>query len=164
MDNILFIQTGGTIDKDYPTGKAAYAFEIAEPAVGRILKKIKPTFEYRIVELLKKDSTDLTDDDRKLILETCAGATEQYIVITHGTDTMRQTAAFVNGLEGKTVIITGSMRPERLVESDADFNLGTAIGAIGHLPTGIYIAMSGQVLPWDKTEKDYARGQFVPRG
>src|SRR5258708_5386062 len=145
---LLFIQTGGTIDKDYPTIGKAYAFEIANPAVERILKVVNPSFEYRCIELLKKDSTDITEDDRNLIVKTCSEAAEDKIIITHGTDTMVETASALSKIENKVIVITGSMRPERFTESDASFNVGTAVAALSLAKPGVYIAMIGQVLPW----------------
>lgn len=159
--NILFIQTGGTIDKDYPTRGLAYEFIIAEPATGRILEKINPSFSHRSIELLKKDSSDLTHDDRLLIKKTCEETTETHIVITHGTDTMKDTAQVLDSIEDKVIVITGSMRPERFGNTDADFNIGVAVGALSSMKPGVYIAMSGLVLPWRELHKDYDKGIFT---
>jgi L-asparaginase len=159
--NVLFVQTGGTIDKDYPTQGTAYAFEIARPAAERILKVVNPSFTYRFVELLKKDSSDITDEDRELILKTCEDASENKIIVTHGTDTMVETARVLSSIKDKIIVITGSMKPERFIESDASFNLGSAIAALSLAEPGIYIAMSGRVLPWNKATKDFDQGQFV---
>jgi L-asparaginase len=158
---ILFIQTGGTIDKDYPRVHKGYAFEIKKPAVKRILKKINPSFEYEILPLLQKDSQEITDKERKLIVKTCADAKQKYIVITHGTDTMAATAKALKGIKNKVIVITGALRPERFSNSDAAFNLGTAVGALSALPNGIYIAMSGRVLPWNQVKKNPQTGQFL---
>jgi len=119
---ILFIQTGGTIDKDYPKTKA-YAFEIGEPAVKRILNKINPNFSYKILPLVRKDSLDLNNLDRDRILKVCRQAREEKIIITHGTDTMVKTAKVLSVIKNKTVVITGSLRPEKFADSDAAFNL-----------------------------------------
>lgn len=158
---ILFIQTGGTIDKDYPKLVKAYHFEICDPAVTRILEKIKPVFDYEIVSLLKKDSMDLTDEDRQLILETCKKTDYDKILITHGTDTMVQTAEVLSAAKGKTIVLTGSARPERFGNTDADVNVGTALGALNLLENGVYIAMNGCVYPWNDVEKDQETGRFV---
>ncbi len=147
---ITFIQTGGTIDKDYPAGdnNHGYSFEITTPAVKRILEKIKPLdFDYEVIECLKKDSLDITDDDRKKIKETCLEIENDKIIITHGTDTMNQTAKFLGDITGKTIILTGAMRPEKFTDSDADFNVGVAIGALYGLDNGVYVAMNGQIKP-----------------
>ncbi len=160
-NSILLIQTGGTIDKDYPTRGRSYAFEIASPAIVRILETVNPSFDYRCIELLKKDSTDLTDQDRELIALTCRDAAEDLIIITHGTDTMRDTARILSTIKDKTIVITGSMRPERFAESDAGFNVGSAVAALTLADRGVYIAMSGHVLPWDKITKNYDKGHFA---
>ncbi|MDO9575611.1 MAG: asparaginase domain-containing protein, partial [bacterium] len=89
---ITFIQTGGTIDKDYPKLAKGYGFEIGEPAVKRILEKVNPNFGFEIISILKKDSLDITDEDREKIYEVCVKADSDKIIITHGTDTMIETA------------------------------------------------------------------------
>lgn len=157
---VLFVQTGGTIDKDYPKGANSYHFEITDPALERILEKVWPTFEYRVVSAMKKDSTDMTDEDRQAIFDLCQQAPEDKIVITHGTDTMPLTAKVLAGVKGKAIIITGALRPERFSNSDADFNVGTAVGALNMFSEGVYIAMSGRVLPSKYLRKDPVSGNF----
>ena len=159
--NILFVQTGGTIDKDYAKVWKAYAFEIEDPAVKRILARVSPTFKYRIETVCKKDSMDLTDEDRQALYECCDEAPESHIIITHGTDTMSQTADTLSRLSGKTIVITGSARPERFENTDAHFNVGVAVGAVEALEPGVYIAMNGVVSRWDKVRKDPKTGQFL---
>ncbi len=158
---LVFIQIGGTIDKEYPRSTKGYAFEIGEPAVKRILEKVNPTFEYEIINLLKKDSLDLLEDDRKKILETCKRISCDKIIITHGTDTMIETARELGDIKNKTVVITGSMRPEKFSDSDAMFNVGAAIIAVQTLSPGVYITMNGQVYSWDKVQRNTETGQFV---
>lgn len=158
---ILFIQTGGTIDKDYPKLVKAYHFEICDPAVTRILEKIKPVFDYDILSLLKKDSMDLTDEDRQLILETCKKTAYNKILITHGTDTMVETAKVLSEIQDKAIVLTGSARPERFGNTDADVNVGTALGALNLLENGVYIAMNGCIYPWNDVKKDQETGRFV---
>ena len=157
---ILFIQTGGTIDKDYPKITKGYAFEIGEPAINKILARIKPAFDFEIISLLEKDSQEITDNDRKIILDECLKADFDKIIITHGTDTMIETAKYLSPIKNKTIILTGAMKPERFKDSDADFNVGTAIGAIENIPNGVFIAMNGIVIPADKTKRDYETGKF----
>jgi L-asparaginase len=157
---ISFIQAGGTIDKDYPRTTQGYAFEISEPAVSRILAKLNPTFQYEIIPLLKKDSMELTDEDRELLLETCINRDTDKIIITHGTDTMIETATFLNNIENKTIIITGAMKPERFIDSDAEINIGMALGAVITLPQGIYITMHGNIFKWDEVSRNLKTGQF----
>lgn len=160
---ILFIQTGGTIDKDYPRTTKGYAFEITTPAVERILPRINPIFEYEVKTLSRKDSQEITDADRQKIVEACTSSSIDKIVITHGTDTMIETAAVLAKVSNKTIIITGSMRPEKFSDSDAPFNVGAAIGALNVLPPGIYITMNGRVYDWDKIKRDYDTGQFIEK-
>lgn len=142
---ILFIQTGGTIDKDYPQGPGAYAFQILEPAVKNILEKINPAFEYKIISMFRKDSNDITDNDRKKLSDFCKKTTFEKIIITHGTDTIIETAKFLSVIKNKTIILTGAFRPEKLKISDADFNIGFALGALNNAPNGVYIAMQGKL-------------------
>jgi len=158
---ILFIQTGGTIDKDYPKLTKGYAFEITMPATQRILEDINPFFDFEILELLQKDSLDITDEDREKIRGACLGATADKIIITHGTDTMIETATNLADIKNKAIILTGAMRPERFSNSDADFNVGVVIGAINMVKEGIYIAMNGRVYQYDKVKRDLTTGQFV---
>ena len=160
---IVFLQTGGTIDKDYPRLRGGYAFEITEPAVERVLEKVRPSFEYEIIQVLKKDSSDMTDDDREKILSACLETELDKIVITHGTDTMLDTARKLSSIEEKTIVITGAMRPELFANSDASFNIGTAIGAISVLDRGVYIAMNGRVIRWDSCQRDEKTGQFLEK-
>ncbi len=161
--NILFIQTGGTIDKEYEAGAKAYKFIITTPSVERVLAQVEPTFEYRVISVARKDSMDLTDEDREATLKACQTAPENHIVITHGTDTMEATGRVLSVITDKVIILTGALRPERFYNSDATFNIGTAIGGVQTLSNGIYIAMSGRILPWDQYLKHPKTGQFASR-
>ncbi len=158
---ITFIQTGGTIDKDYPRTTKGYAFEISEPAVKRILEKLNPSFDFEIISALKKDSMEITDDDRQKIYDICKELKNDKIIITHGTDTMMETAEKLSSIKDKVIVITGAMRPERFTNSDAPINIGAAIGSVNVLETGVYIAMHGQVLPWHRITRNMETGQFV---
>ena len=160
---IVFIQTGGTIDKDYPKLTKGYAFEIGEPAVKRILEKVNPNFEFEIISVLKKDSLDITEEDREKIYQACQKTNSDKIIITHGTDTMIETAKKLSGIKDKIIILTGAMRPEKFKDSDADFNLGTAIGALNVLEKGVYIAMNGRIYSWDKVKRNLENGQFIEK-
>lgn len=160
---ILFIQTGGTIDKDYPKKVKGYFFEIAEPAVKRIMKKVNPKFEYSILQLIKKDSLEITNKDRDIIYNSCRNAKVKKIIITHGTDTMIETAKKLSTIRNKVIILTGAILPEKFNDSDAMFNIGTAVGAINILNKGVYIAMNGKVYPWDETIKSQKTGKFIKR-
>lgn len=158
---IVFVQTGGTIDKDYPKTTKGYAFEISEPSVIRILEKLNPSFAYEVVSLLKKDSLDITAADRKKVLDFCKKADCSRIIITHGTDTMLETAEVLRSIGNKTIILTGAMRPERFSNSDAPINIGVAIGAVCALDYGVFIAMHGKVIPWNACKRDMKSGQFL---
>ncbi|KAK3094175.1 hypothetical protein FSP39_025028 [Pinctada imbricata] len=121
----------GTIDKAYPRTIGGYAFEICGPAVEKILTRIKPSVKCRVITICQKDSQDITDSDRKNLIEACQEAQETKILVTHGTDTMIQTAEYLaRHLSNKVVVLTGAFLPETFKESDADFNIGTGIGAL----------------------------------
>lgn len=158
--HITFLQTGGTIDKDYPRSLGGYAFEIGPPAAARILERLNPTFGYAIETVLQKDSLDITAADRESLRKACEQRAGDRIIITHGTDTLIESAAALTDIPGKVIILTGAMRPERFSNSDAPINLGVAIGAVQVLPPGVYIAMHGQVVPWQACARDPETGQF----
>ena len=158
---ITFIQTGGTIDKNYPQAIGQYAFEITEPAYVSVLQRIDPNFEYEFIRLLKKDSMDLTDADRQLIYDTCEGVNNGRIIITHGTDTMTTTAKTLSTIKDKVIVLTGSMKPEIFSNSDAAFNVGVAVSAVELLSNGVYIAMNGRIYDWDKCKKDEKLVKFI---
>lgn len=158
---IVFIQAGGTIDKDYPRKQKGYAFEIGEPAVKRILQKAHPSFDFEVISLLRKDSLDMTEKDRDRILEACQKTDGDKIVVTHGTDTMIETARKLSKIRNKAVVLTGALKPEKFSDSDASFNVGAAVGALNVLSNGVYVAMSGWVLRWDKVSRDERTGRFV---
>ncbi|MBO3699779.1 asparaginase domain-containing protein [Roseivirga sp. E12] len=157
---ILFIQTGGTIDKDYPKTNVGYAFEIDEPAVSRILEKSFPGFEFEVTSLFKKDSMDMTNDDRKELKSLLLTTEYSKIVVTHGSDTMIQTAQLIGNVKDKTILFTGSYRPQRFAESDADFNIGVAVGALNVLTEGTFIAMNGKVMQPETCYKHPKTGLF----
>ena len=157
---VTFIQTGGTIDKDYPKSEKGFAFEITDPAFNRILEKINPEFEIEKLSLLRKDSMELDDWDRNTIKETCIDIDCDKIVITHGSDTMIETGLFLEEIKGKTIVITGAMRPERFSNSDAPINLGMALAAVQTCSQGVYIAMSGHIIPVKQTTRDEKTKKF----
>lgn len=159
--NITFIQTGGTIDKDYPKNIGGWAFEIGEAAVIRILEKLSPSFQFEVLSLLRKDSQEITAEDRQLLKESCEKLDTPFIIITHGTDTLIETAVSLMGIKGKTIVLTGAMRPERFSNTDAEVNVGIAIGAVQSLPQGVYVAMHGRALPADQLSRNPDSGQFV---
>ena len=126
----------------------------------RVLKEAEVNFEYEIEEIARKDSLYLSDDDRRLLRERIEASPERLILITHGTDTMVQTALSLQGLADKTIVLTGALRPARFKKSDASFNVGCAVGAVQALPSGVYIAMSGRVFPAEKVRKNREAGRF----
>lgn len=157
---ITFIQTGGTIDKDYPKLSGGWAFEISEPAVERILEKLNPSFEYEIISALKKDSLEITDEDRaslKQIIEKC---NSDKIIITHGTDTIRDTANYLSSISNKKIILTGAMRPERFANSDGPTTVGMAIGSIQVIENGVYVAMHGVVKKHNEIKRNSETGKY----
>ena len=111
--------------------------------------------------MIQKDSLNITEDDRESILNACKNTSSDKIIITHGTDTMLETARKVSEVQNKTIVITGATKPERFKESDAEFNLGCAVGAISELEPGVFIAMNGRVYPWEKCRRDDATGEFI---
>ncbi len=162
MDNLLVVTTGGTIDKIYFDAKSDY--QVGEPQIGRILQELGVAFRFRVLPLLRKDSLELTDADRALIKHGIAAEPERHVLITHGTDTMVETARALAGLDDRTIVLTGALNPARFRGSDAEFNIGTAVGAVQSLPAGVYIAMNGRVWdPW-QVQKNVAANRFEPTG
>lgn len=157
---ITLIQTGGTIDKDYPKSIKGWAFEIGEPAFLRIIEKLPKSIDWEIIPLLKKDSTEITDDDRNEIFKTCQALSNTQIIITHGTDTLLETASSLASVKNKTIVITGAMRPERFSNSDADLNFGMALAGVQTLSHGIYIAIQGIISPFENLSRDLETGIY----
>lgn len=158
---ILFIQTGGTIDKDYPKSSGGYAFEFGEPATQRMLDRLNPSFEYEIITAFQKDSLEITEDDRKQLLSLIKSREERKIIITHGTDTLIETARFLDGRFPQVcIVLTGSMRPERFSNSDAPINLGMALATVQSQAEGIYICMHGKVKLAAEIQRDPNTGMF----
>jgi L-asparaginase len=155
---LQIFSTGGTFDKVYYD--ALSDFQIGEPMATEILAEARVSFDYNVESLLKKDSLDMTTEDRELIRSKVAACPARHILITHGTDTMTLTAEALQGIEGKVILFTGAMQPARMRLSDAAFNLGVAIGALQALPDGIYIAMSGRIFEAGKVKKNRSAGRF----
>ena len=155
---IRFITTGGTIDKIY--FDALSQFEVGESQVEHILKEGLVQFDYEIVSLLQKDSLEITDDDRAELRSFIEKDGASLYVVTHGTDTMPETAEALQGLEGKTIVLTGALTPARFRTTDAIFNVGMAVAAVQVSPPGVYIAMSGQVFTAGEVRKNRAENRF----
>src|SRR5262245_2845667 len=158
-DPIVIVTTGGTIDKAYFDALSAY--QIGEPMVKKALDVANVAHPYRVVELLRKDSLDLTDADRETLRETVAALETTRVIVTHGTDTMTDSARALAAVAGKTIVMTGALSPARFSDSDATFNLGMAFGAVQSLPAGVYIVMNGRVFRGDSVRKDRAQARFV---
>jgi L-asparaginase len=156
--NLLFIATGGTIDKIYYDRKNDYA--IGDPQIVEVLKGANVTFDYEVISLLKKDSLDLTGADRELIRDTVRDQDCRRIVVTHGTDTMIETAKVLRSVPDKVMVLTGSMQPARFTVTDAIFNIGCAVTAAQTLPDGVYIAMNGQVFDPERSQKNIEENRF----
>ncbi len=155
---IKIFTTGGTIDKIYFDANSA--FQIGAPQIGDLLHEANVSFDYSVHSLLRKDSLEMTDDDRRLIREAVANEVADKILITHGTDTMVDTARGLLGISGKTVVLTGSMQPARQRVSDAIFNIGFAIGALQQLEPGVYIAINGRVFDPLHVHKNWEEQRF----
>lgn len=158
MTDITFLTTGGTIDKVYFDARSE--FQVGAPQVRDILTIANVGFPYDLVSVLKKDSLEMTDEDRAEIRRTVESLPASRIVITHGTDTMVDTARALEGIPGKTIVLTGAMEPARSRDTDATFNVGCAVAAVQCLPAGVYIAMSGQILPAGRVRKNYDTRRF----
>ena len=157
---LKILTTGGTIDKIYFDSKSE--FEVGEPEIGRILDEAQVAFDYEVVQLLRKDSLELDDKDRELIRQTVAEDECDRILITHGTDTMTDTAAVLDGMAGKTIVLTGALHPARFRSSDAIFNIGMAVVAAESMPAGIYITMNGRVFDAARVRKNRDHNRFEP--
>lgn len=150
--------TGGTIDKIYHDANSEFA--VGDSLLPELLDEARVTLPWRVTGLLRKDSLELTDEDRQLIWEAVAACPEGQVIITHGTDTMAQTAAVLAGIPGKTIVLFGAMQPARMRRSDAVFNLGFAVAAVGLLPPGVYVAMNGEVFEAGRVRKNLKAGRF----
>lgn len=162
MEELLVITTGGTIDKVYFDDKSDY--QVGEPQIGRILEELGVAFRFRVIPILRKDSLHISDDDRELVRATIASQDARHVLITHGTDSMIATAKALASITDKTIVLTGALNPARFRGSDAEFNIGTAVGAVQSLPPGAYIAMNGRI--WDpaKVRKNVDANRFEAAG
>ncbi len=155
---IKFITTGGTIDKVYFDQKSE--FQVGEPQIANMLREANITFDYQVQSLLRKDSLDLTDEDRDLIYQTIKDDDYQHIVITHGTDTILATAKQLQSIPDKVIVFTGSMQPAKIRLTDAFFNIGYAIAAAQMMPPGVYVAMNGTIFEPGKARKNVELNRF----
>ena len=160
ISNLLIITTGGTIDKIYFDDKSDY--QIGEPQISQILHAMHVAFEFEVSALMRKDSLHMEDKDRNLIRETVAASDARHVLITHGTDSMVETASVLKDIPDKTIVLTGALNPARFRDSDAIFNIGCAVGAVQSQPPGVYIAMNGKI--WDPAQvrKNRRENRFEP--
>jgi L-asparaginase len=156
---ILVLTTGGTIDKQYFDAKSQY--EIADTTVRKLLETARVTHLHYVEEILRKDSLQLTSGDRLQIIDHVRKAPFNRIVITHGTDTMTQTARALTQIRDKTIVLTGALSPSRFSESDAAFNLGMAFATAQTAAPGVYITINGAVFRGDQVVKDPTTSTFV---
>jgi len=156
---IRIVVTGGTFDKQYDELKGALSFTATH--LPEMLRLGRSRVETTIESLMMIDSLDMTDADRARIVQSCIHCPETRIVITHGTDTMVETARVVaQAVSGKTVVLTGAMVPYAFGSSDGLFNLGSALSFAEVLSPGVYIAMNGQHFPWNRVRKNRETGVF----
>ena len=155
---IIFLATGGTFDKVYYDALSDY--RIGDPQVFSILEQAKVALDYQVEAIIGKDSLDLSDADRVVLRERIAKDANTYFVVIHGTDTMVETARTLQGIAGKTIVLTGAMQPARFKNSDAEFNTGCALAAVQLLKPGVYIVMNGEIFTADKVQKNRDKGCF----
>ncbi len=160
MEELLIVTTGGTIDKIYFDDKSD--FQVGDPQIGRILQELGVAFRFNVIPIIRKDSLHITQEDRELIRAAISAQPAKHVLLTHGTDSMVETAKVLSSIEGKTIVLTGALNQARFRGSDAEFNIGTAVGAVQSLPPGVYIAMNGRI--WDplKVRKNVDANRFEP--
>lgn len=154
----IFI-TGGTFDKEYNELNGQLYFK--DTHINELLKLGRCRVDVDIRTLMMVDSLEMTDDDRQLIARQCQNSDEDKIIITHGTDTMAETAAVLaRETSDKTIVLTGAMIPYKFGSSDGLFNLGSALAFVQALPKGVYVAMNGRYFTWDNVRKNKQTGGF----
>ena len=158
MRKLHVFTTGGTIDKLY--FDALSEFQIGDPVIGGILQQMNVGFDYQVDELMRRDSLDMTDEDRRHIQTQVCESEAQHILIMHGTDGMVETADWLGGFHNKIIILTGALQPAAFSDTDAIFNIGCAVGALQALSPGVYIAMNGQIFDADKVIKNRSKDRF----
>lgn len=158
MHELLIITTGGTIDKIYFDELSE--FQIGDPQIGTILNALGVAFRFQVIALLRKDSLHITDADRELIRQTIEAQPIKHVLITHGSDTMVQTARVLQAIPQKVMVLTGALNPARFQGSDAVFNIGCAVGAVQILAPGAWIAMNGRIWNPQSVRKNRAANRF----
>jgi L-asparaginase len=159
MSAIRIFVTGGTFDKEYNELTGELFFK--ETHLPEMLQRSRSTLDVTVRTLMMIDSLHMTDEDRELIAHQCRSASEDKLIITHGTDTMDVTArVLAEKVTGKTIVLTGAMIPYKFGSSDGFFNLGSALAFAQILPAGVYVAMNGRNFTWDNVRKNRQTGQF----
>lgn len=159
--SIRIFVAGGTFDKEYDELRGTLFFK--DTHLPEMLKLARSRLDVSIRTLMMVDSLEMSDEDRGLIVHQCQACDEEQIVITHGTDTMTETAAaLAMNVEGKTIVLTGAMVPYAFGSSDGLFNLGSALSLVQVLEPGVYIAMNGRWFPWNNVRKNRETGVFEP--
>jgi L-asparaginase len=160
---IRILVTGGTFDKEYDEIRGELYFK--DTHLPEMLALGRSRLKVDVRTLMMIDSLEMTEDDRNLIVEQCRKAKERRIVVTHGTDTMEVTARSLGkaALPEKTIVLTGAMIPFKFGSSDGLFNLGSALAFVQALPAGVYVAMNGRCLTWERVRKNQATGEFRER-
>ncbi len=156
--HVKIFTVGGTIDKTYFDQKSTY--QVGEPQASGVLQRANVVVPYEVVSIMQKDSLDMTDSDRETIKNTIASDHAGKIIVTHGTDTMIDTAIHLQQIRNKTIVLTGSMYPAQYRDSDAVFNLGCALVAAQTLAYGVYIAMNGRIFDPRNAVKNVVLNRF----
>lgn len=160
QESVAIISTGGTIDKVYFDASSDY--QVGEPQIAEILRTVGAQVAFSVTTVFRKDSLDLTDDDRREIVDHVRAVESRRVLITHGTDTMVDTGRELAQISGKTIVLVGSLTPARFKNSDAEFNIGFALAAVQTLPPGVWIAMNGCVFAFDQVRKNKDLNRFEP--
>jgi len=155
---IKIYTTGGTIDKVYFDQKSDY--QVGDPQANGVLERANVVLDYEVESIIRKDSLDFTDEDRELIRKKVSSTPLESVVITHGTDTMIDTAKVLKNISGKTIVMTGSMYPAQFRDSDAVFNIGGAVTAAQILGPGVYIVINGRVFKPNQVRKNVELNRF----
>lgn len=157
--SIKIFVTGGTFDKEYNELNGTLFFK--DTHIQEMLSLGRSRIDVNIETLMMIDSLDMTDTNREVITRHCSKTQEEKIVITHGTDTMVETACYIAGkVTNKTIVLTGAMIPYKFGSSDGLFNLGSALAFVQTLPNGVYISMNGKYFSWDNVRKNKSIGEF----
>ncbi len=158
MQHLVIVTTGGTIDKIYFDDKST--FQIGEPQIGDILQALGVAFTFDVIPVLRKDSLHMDEHDRQSIRTAIEQQPHRHVLVTHGTDTMVETAQALANLAGKVVVLTGALNPALFKGSDAVFNIGCAVGAVQTLSDGVYIAMNGRIWNPSQVRKNRDANRF----